>query len=61
MELVEGLGYKASDILVELRPKRYRQFLDWMKGQTMAVSSKGEGLVYPCDYEAFLRGDRVYD
>ena len=61
MELKEGLGYSAEDIRSELGEDRFAQFLTWIKGQTVAVSKKGVGLVYPWDYEAFLKGEPVYD
>ena len=54
MELVEGLGYNVVDIEHELGPDVYKIFEKWFFGQTGAISSKGELLVYPWDYDNFV-------
>ena len=54
MEIVEGLGYKAADIEQELGADLYKIFCKWFAGQTGAVSSEGELLVYKWDYDHFM-------
>jgi len=56
MKVIEGIGYREEDIKEELGPVRYEQFRNWARGSTVGISSKGELLTYPWDYENFLAG-----
>ena len=50
-ELVEGLGYRLRDIHKSMTDDEYLDFY----GQTGAISSKGEFLVYPYDYDRYMK------
>ena len=61
MELIDGKGYRDSDIRRELGEERYKEFDEWLRGCTCPLSSTGEHLVYPWDYRRFLAGLPVVD
>jgi len=47
--------YTMIEIQMELMPEEYREFLKFMRGQTVGVGANGEPLVYGHDYKKFLR------
>lgn len=56
MDITENTGYCYSEVRKELGEARYALFDAWMRGQTVGLSSDGEHLVYPWDYQRFLQG-----
>ena len=61
MQLADGLGYRLADVEAELGPDRFREFREWLRGQTQPRSARGEALVWPHDYRRFLAGLRPLD
>ena len=56
LELIEDLGYRLADIENALEPEQYQEFCKWFYGQTGAISSTGELLIYPWDFYRFMKG-----
>ena len=56
LEHVENMGYRCTDIKDALGEQLFDDFSKWFTGQTGAISSKGELLVYHHDLERFLNG-----
>ncbi len=53
----EGVkGYTMSNIEQVLDKETYAKFIQWMNGQTTTVYKNGDSLVYPVDFERFLKG-----
>ena len=59
LELVEDLGYRLVDIKKALEPEQYQEFCEWFYGQTGAISSTGELLIYPWDFYRFVKGGAI--
>jgi predicted transcriptional regulator len=52
---INSMGY-TNEQLKEIIPKRLRsRFEKWMRGQTVALNTKGEILTYKDDVERFLK------
>lgn len=61
LEIIQGLGYRITDIEDELGKERYLLFTKWFAGSTGAIADDGSLLIYPWDYESFLEGRRNLD
>jgi hypothetical protein len=44
-----------------LTPSDYKRFTEWMKGQTCGLLGNRIPVVYPYDYDKFIRGMKVTD
>ena len=60
MELVDGLGYRLTDIELELTPEDFERFCLWFVGQTGMIRRRGEWLVYCSDWEKYLAWRESY-
>ena len=56
-ELIDNLGYRWEDCIDAIGKERLEEFADFMDGQTCPVSKEGKGLIYPSDFEDFLKGE----
>ena len=62
LEVIDDLGYLWEDCIEAIGENRRKEFEDFMMGQTMAISpTKGESLVYPWDFDKFIRGPSKWD
>lgn len=61
LELVDNLGFRCTDIEKVLGPEQYQEFGKWFRGQTGAVSSTGELLIYSWDFYRFVKGGAIKD
>jgi hypothetical protein len=58
------LGYTRAALMERLMAYEWRQFKDWMDGQTMAVGQNGAPVFYTWDVQRFfgiVRGKEVFD
>ena len=49
-------GYTMNNIEQVLGKEKFVEFDQWMRGQTTTVYKSGDSLVYPVDFERFLKG-----
>lgn len=49
------MGYSLSSIEKELGPKNYKEFLEWMTGQTIGLLND-ESVVYIHDFNRYVSG-----
>lgn len=61
LDLIENLGYSFRDLKNKVTPAQYREFGEWLRGQTCGIASHGETVFYPVDWERFIQGRRPLD
>lgn len=60
MKLINNQGFYLRDIEKNLGAEKFREFDEWIKGQTV-FKHKGKVCVYKWDFERFMAGLPVID